>query len=139
MRLQFWIDYILAARREFVELGSCALEDDPMRCALNECFKKADAAVADAVQHGFVYCTHAWRGRGEDERLVLRFRLDQKRFQRTIARVSSFATEDGHPLKHGEAVEVVIALANVVLWEGKVKPDPRETWMSTARAPVEQA
>ena len=110
MRLQFWIDYILAARQEFLNRGECRKAQTPMLCALDACFRKMDKAIADARDEGFEYCVCVDRSRGE--RLALRFRQREKRIERTIAHPSAFTDENGAILGHEDYFAVKIAIGN---------------------------
>lgn len=128
MELQFWIDYVFHAREHYRQVGTCKNKSDPMRGTLNACFRRIDGAVSEAIERGFVYCTC----RSARDRVLLVFRKGDAQFRRTITHISQF-TRDGASLPASERVGVIVAIYNMIFWEGKVLPDPREKWMPTGR------
>ena len=117
---RFWPDCVHAARgynRQF-DLS------DAMRLAMNEYFRKIDAAVSKALETGCIYMKHRWT-RKHPELLILLFSDGKgKSFQRSLKMDQSFET-NRTPLHFHDYWWFYFAITNMIFYEQKVKPDPR--------------
>jgi hypothetical protein len=122
---RFWWDYVYTARDGY---GREVDGRDEMRIAMNECFKKIDAAVSRALETGCVYMYPRTPEKHPEITILLFSDRKGKTFQRSLRMDPRFAANRA-PLDFHDYWWFSIVISNLIFDEKKVKPDPRGGWL----------
>jgi hypothetical protein len=118
---QFWSKFIYGTREAYAQ-GS--VPGETIQTAMYERFSGIDRAVAKALETGCVYLRYR-RPEKHPEVTILTFSDSKgRRFQHSVKMDARFAPE-GRELGFHDQWWFEVLIGNMILNEGKVKPDPR--------------